>query len=98
MGLFKLIKDNKDGSYSFFLVDLNRMKFHATIDFQTRMKNLSKITHKKDMIEVMSNEYAKNSKENETLVFETMWKETTDFQYRFHRKKRIKKKLKFWKK
>jgi hypothetical protein len=93
-----LIKDNKDGSYSFFLVDLNRMKFHATIDFQTRMKNLSKITHKKDMIEVMSNEYAKNSKENETLVFETMWKETTDFQYRFHRKKRIKKKLKFWKK
>jgi hypothetical protein len=93
-----LIKDNKDGSYSFFLVDLNRMKFHATIDFQTRMKNLSKITHKKDMIEVISNEYAKNSKENETLVFETMWKETTDFQYRFHRKKRIKKKLKFWKK
>ena len=93
-----LIKDNKDGSYSFFLVDLNRMKFHSTIDFQTRMKNLSKITHKKDMIELMSNEYAKLSGENETLVFETMWKQTADFQFRFHRKKRIKKKLKFWKK
>lgn len=93
-----LIRKNNDGSYSFFLVDLNRMQFHETIDFQTRMKNLSKITHKKDMIAVMSNEYAKLSGENETLVFETMWKLTSDFQYRFHRKKRIKKKLKFWKK
>lgn len=93
-----LIRKNTDGSYSFYLVDLNRMKFHETIDFQTRMKNLSKITHKKDMIEVMSNEYAKLSGENETLVFETLWKFTSDFQFRFHRKKRIKKKLKFWKK
>ncbi len=93
-----LIKDNNNGTYSFYLVDLNRMKFHETIDFQTRMKNLSKITHKKDMIEVMSNEYAQLLGENEALVFETMWKLTSDFQFRFHRKKRIKKKLKFWKK
>lgn len=93
-----LIRKNNDGSYSFFLVDLNRMKFHEVIDFQTRMKNLSKITHKKDMIAVMSNEYAKLSGDDENTVFETMWKLTSDFQYRFHRKKRIKKKLKFWKK
>ena len=93
-----LIRKNNDGSYSFFLVDLNRMQFHETIDFKTRMKNLSKITHKKDMIAVMSNEYAKLSKGDETTIFETMWGLTADFQYRFHRKKRIKKKLKFWKK
>ena len=93
-----LIYKNTDGSYSFFLVDLNRMQFHETIDFKTRMKNLSKITHKKDMIAVMSNEYAKLSNGNETTIFETMWGLTADFQYRFHRKKRIKKKLKFWKK
>ena len=93
-----LIRKNNDGSYSFFLVDLNRMQFHETIDFKTRMKNLSKITHKKDMIAVMSNEYAKLSGEDETTIFETMWGFTADFQYRFHRKKRIKKKLKFWKK
>lgn len=93
-----LIRKNNDGSYSFFLVDLNRMQFHETMNFQTRMKNLSKITHKKDMIAVMSNEYAKLSGDNENTVFETMWKLTSDFQYRFHRKKRIKKKLKFWKK
>lgn len=93
-----LIRKNSDENYSFFLVDLNRMQFHKTIDFQTRMKNLSKITHKKDMIEIMSNEYATLSGEKETIVFETMWKLTADFQFRFHRKKRIKKKLKFWKK
>ncbi|MEL1248084.1 lipopolysaccharide kinase InaA family protein [Flavobacterium sp. DGU41] len=93
-----LIRKNNEGSYSFFLVDLNRMKFHETIDFKTRMKNLSKITHKKDMIAVMSNEYAKLSNGDETTIFETMWGLTADFQYRFHRKKRIKKKLKFWKK
>ena len=93
-----LIRKNNDGSYSFFLVDLNRMQFHETIDFKTRMKNLSKITHKKDMIAVMSNEYAKLSNGDETTIFETMWGLTADFQYRFHRKKRIKKKLKFWKK
>lgn len=93
-----LIRKNIDGGYSFFLVDLNRMKFHEAIDFQTRMKNLSKITHKKDMIVAMSNEYAKLSNGDEAAIFDTMWKLTADFQYRFHRKKRIKKKLKFWKK
>lgn len=93
-----LIRKNSDGTYSFFLVDLNRMQFHETIDFKTRMKNLSKITHKKDMIVVMSNEYAKLSGGDEANIFETMWGLTVDFQYRFHRKKRIKKKLKFWKK
>ncbi len=93
-----LIKSEENGSYAFYLVDLNRMKFHSSIDFKTRMKNLSKITHKKDMIVVMSNEYAKLSGENETEVFKTMWNFTADFQFKFHRKKRIKKRLKFWKK
>ena len=67
------------------------MKFHDTIDFLTRMKNLSKITHKKDMIAMMSNEYAKLFGVNEVLVFDTMWKFTEDFQNRYFRKKRIKK-------
>ena len=93
-----LIRDNSNGNYTFYLVDLNRMKFHDTIDFLTRMKNLSKITHKKDMIAMMSNEYAKLFGVNEVLVFDTMWKFTEDFQYRYYRKKRIKKRLKFWKK
>jgi hypothetical protein len=93
-----LIRDNNNGNYTFYLVDLNRMKFHDTIDFHTRMKNLSKITHKKDMIAMMSNEYARLFEVNEVLVFESMWKLTEDFQIRYYRKKRIKKSLKFWKK
>lgn len=93
-----LIKKNDDKTYSFFLVDLNRMKFHKSLDFTTRMKNLSKITHKKDMIVTMSNEYALITGEDEKVIYETMWKFTADFQSYFHRKKRIKKKLKFWKK
>lgn len=93
-----LIINEGDGEYSFYLVDLNRMKFHNGIDFQTRMKNLSKITPKKDMIAIMSNEYAIISGIDEKVIFETMWKLTADFQYRFYRKKRIKQQLKFWKK
>lgn len=93
-----LIKDNKDNTYSFYLVDLNRMKFHESIDFHTRMKNLSHLTPQKEMIAIMSNEYAKLSGESEDLIFENLWKFTSEFQFRYHRKKRIKKKLKFWKK
>lgn len=93
-----LIQNKGNGKYEFFLVDLNRMKFHESIDFNTRMKNLSKITPHKEMVAVMSNEYAKLSGESEELVFNTMWQLTEDFQYSFYRKKRIKKKLKFWKK
>lgn len=95
-----LIKNEGNGNYSFYLVDLNRMKFHnQPLDFYTRMKNLSKITPKENMVATMSNEYATlYSKKTEEEIFELMWKLTSEFQYRFYRKKRIKKKLKFWKK
>lgn len=92
-----LIKKKDDGSYEFFLVDLNRMEFHDSMSFELRMKNLCRLTPHKDMVAVMSNEYAKASGESEEMVFNTLWKMTADFQYRFYRKKRIKKKLKFWK-
>jgi hypothetical protein len=92
-----LIKKNALGNYDFFLVDLNRMEFHESMDFNKRMKNLCRLTPLKDMIVVMSNEYAKCSKESETLIFETLWKFTSDFQEQFYRKKVLKKRLKFWK-
>ena len=93
-----LIKNEGNGVYSFYLVDLNRMKFHKELNFHTRMKNLSKITPKENMVQIMSNEYAKISGLEEKMVFSTMWQLTQDFQFRFYRKKRLKKKLKFWKK
>lgn len=92
-----LIKKMADGNYEFFLVDLNRMQFHESMSFEMRMKNLRKLTPYEEMVAVMSNEYAKISGEQEQLIFETLWKMTTDFQEKFYRKKRLKKKLKFWK-
>ncbi|HKK12967.1 MAG TPA: lipopolysaccharide kinase InaA family protein, partial [Flavobacteriaceae bacterium] len=85
-----------DGHYEFYLVDLNRMKFR-TMDFQTRIKNFSRLTIHKSMVEVMSDEYAKLCNEDYEKVFELMWNYTEAFQRKFHRKKNLKKKLKFWK-
>ena len=93
-----LIKKTTDGNYNFFLVDLNRMEFHKTMPFEMRMENLCRLTPIKEMVAVMSNEYSKLSGESEQLIFETLWKMTSDFQKYFFRKRRLKKKLKFWKK
>lgn len=93
-----LIKKNSEGNYNFFLVDLNRMNFHEFMSFDIRMKNLCRLTPLIEMVAVMSNEYAKISGESEKLIFETLCKKIADFQEQFYRKKRLKKKLKFWKK
>ena len=93
-----LIKKNAEGNYDFFLVDLNRMNFHDSMDFDSRMKNLSHLSPKKEMIAVMSNEYSKlYPAQTEAEIFEKMWFYTNDFQERFAKKRRLKKKLKFWK-
>lgn len=92
-----LIKKKEDGNYEFFLVDLNRMEFHDAMSFEMRMKNLCRLTPVKEMVAVMSNEYSKLYSESEEKTFETLWKYTADFQEKFYRKKRLKKKLKFWK-
>jgi hypothetical protein len=74
------------------------MKFHENIDFETRMKNLSRLTPDKEMVRVMSNEYAKMYEQNENTIFITLWGYTERFQEHYYRKKRMKKILKFWKK
>jgi hypothetical protein len=91
-----LIKLN-GGDYQFFLVDLNRMNFKQ-LNFEERMKNFSRLTPHKKMVKVMASEYAKVSENSEVEVFEKMWFYTEEFQRKFLKKKRMKKKLKFWKK
>lgn len=93
-----LIKKKADGNYEFFLVDLNRMVFHKSMTFEMRMKNLCRLTPLKEMVAIMSNEYAKLYSESEQKTYDTLWKYTADFQEQFFRKRRLKKKLKFWKK
>ena len=85
-----------DDDYRFYLVDLNRMDF-KNLDFEERIHNFRRLTVHKSMVETMSDEYSKCSKFDKEKIFELMWKSTQDFQEKFHRKKRLKKKLKFWK-
>lgn len=92
-----LIRKTKDGDYVFYLVDLNRMHFKPLNQVE-RLKNFCRLTPKKEMVEVMADEYASLSGRSAAETFEKMWFFTRQFQEKFHRKKRIKKKLKFWKK
>lgn len=93
-----LIKKEGNRMYSFYLVDLNRMDFHEHMDFDTRMRNMSRLTPKKEMVEVMSRAYAKFYKEqNFEHIYDKMWFYTFTFQEQFQRKQKMKKKIKFWK-
>lgn len=82
--------------YEFYLVDLNRMEFKP-MNFEERIKNFAKLTIHKQMIEVMSDEYAICCGKSYEEVFNLMWNNTQEFQRRFWRRRRIKNKLKFWK-
>ena len=86
-----------DKGYDFYLVDLNRMVF-GQMNFKTRVKNFSKLTIHKFMIEIMSDEYAHCYGEDEKEVFDLMWNYTRRFQHKYYRKIRIKKTIFFWKK
>lgn len=92
-----LIKKDENGIYQFYLVDLNRMKFHQEMPFKKRMENLRKITPSKEMIEVISEEYAKLSNLPKAKVFDYLWKQTEKFQQKFIKKQALKKKFQFWK-
>ena len=93
-----LIKKVSDSTYEFYLVDLNRMNFLTEMSFEKRMKNLSHLTPRKDMVAQMSKEYSKlYSNETEVKIFQKMWEYTDDFQKKYHQKIRFKKKLKFGK-
>ncbi|MGB1211157.1 MAG: lipopolysaccharide kinase InaA family protein [Lacinutrix venerupis] len=91
-----LIKFN-NGNYKFYLVDLNRMIFE-NMSLKKRIKNFAKLTIHKSMVEIMSDEYAKLVNEDYNKVFNLMWQETQAFQESFHRRRRLKNSLKFWKK
>ncbi|MDD3458929.1 MAG: lipopolysaccharide kinase InaA family protein [Weeksellaceae bacterium] len=89
-----LIKRESEVLYDFFLVDLNRMKFHDSMNARLRMKNLSRLTPKKDMVRIMADEYAQISGENPENLFQLLWDYTEKFQKKYHRKQKIKKKIK----
>ncbi|QTV05202.1 lipopolysaccharide kinase InaA family protein [Faecalibacter bovis] len=89
-----LIEKVSENKYNFYLVDLNRMNFHDSMDFETRMKNFSRLTPHKEMVEIMATEYAKLINKPSDEVIDAMWNETKEFQFKFHQKQARKKKLK----
>ncbi len=93
-----LIKKTGEGQYTFYLVDLNRMNFHRAMPLEKRISNLAKLTTREDILEIMSDEYAKLSGHKYDEIFRLMQKNANQFQDQFKRRRRIKKKLKFWKK
>jgi hypothetical protein len=87
-----LIKKEGD-QYQFYLVDLNRMKFYD-IPYEDRLKNFERLSPKKWMYNIMGTEYARLTENESTTTIEIMWKYTQEFQEAFHKKKRMKKKIK----
>jgi hypothetical protein len=74
------------------------MNFHRAMSIEKRISNLAKLTTREDILEIMSDEYAKLSGRKYDEIFALMRKNAHHFQDQFKRRRRIKKKLKFWKK
>jgi hypothetical protein len=91
-----LIVVNENNDYDFFLVDLNRMKFHEKMDYKTRIHNFRKLTSDKNMVATMSAEYAKIAGKDYHQVFKDMWENTQKFQQHYQQRRKLKKSLLFW--
>ena len=69
-----LIKKEKNGDYSYYLIDLNRMSFFDKLSFKVRMKNVSRMMEDKAYVEKFSKEYSKLYKEKSyDEIFEKMY-------------------------
>lgn len=92
-----LIKKIKENSYNFYLVDLNRMAF-KDLTYEERIMNFARLTSDKEMVRIMAYAYADLCNYDPDEVFQLMWKKTEGFADRFQRKRRIKRRMFFWKK
>lgn len=93
-----LIRKNDDGSYGFYLVDLNRMNFHSSMSLQMRMSNLAKLTNNREVLRVISDEYAKLIEKSADSINTMLVGYADNFLESFNRRRRLKQKLRFWKK
>lgn len=88
-----LIKKVSEHDYHFFLVDLNRMNFHDNFPLELRMKNFSRLSPQREMIEIMSDEYAKCLGVDSDEIFKLMWHFTEKFFQKNNRKQQLKKRF-----
>lgn len=88
-----LIVKRDDGDYDFYLVDLNRMKLHCRMDAEKRIKNLARLSATDDMIEIMSDEYARITGLEQAWVYDRIRDYTRENLQRRARQKKINKNL-----
>lgn len=93
-----LIKKLDNGQYAFFLVDLNRMKFHdGPMTFEDRINNMRRLTHVEGMLLTMSDEYSKLYNRSYDEIKNALIASVDSFHSGLQRKRRIKKYFKFGK-
>lgn len=91
-----LIQKKAEGVYAFYLVDLNRMNF-KDLTYIERLANFARLTPDKEMVRTMAYAYAALIDGDKEEVFNLMWGETEKFHNKFQRKRRIKRRVFFWK-
>lgn len=85
-----IIKTNS--GFDFYLVDLNRMYFRP-LSFDERMQNFARLSPKKEMVKIMSYEYASLIKKDPEEVYKKMWNYTKQFFDKAHRKRLLKRRF-----
>ncbi|MCF1192155.1 lipopolysaccharide kinase InaA family protein [Mangrovimonas sp. AS39] len=81
-----LILNQGQGTYQFFLIDLNRMVFEP-MGFEKRMHNFRRLWLSKTMVDIMSKKYAKLCNRPESEVYDAMFKHSRAFQKKINSKK-----------
>jgi hypothetical protein len=92
-----LIKEIQ-GQYHCFLVDLNRMNFNQKLNYEKRINNLCKLTNNPVVLNKIATVYAGFMNENIEQTQSMLINYSNAFFNKFNQKKKIKKKLFFWKK
>lgn len=91
-----LIKKVGEDKYAFYLVDLNRMEF-KDLSYREKIANFARLTPDKEMVRIMAYTYAELCGYDKDNVFRLMWEETEAFQNKFHKRRKVKRRIFFWK-
>jgi hypothetical protein len=87
-----LIKEVGDGSYDFYLIDLNRMRFEP-MNILQRMDNFKKMWLSKTMLQTVAATYARLSGISESELWPILWQTSQDFKRKINKKKWLKRKF-----
>jgi hypothetical protein len=84
-------------NYKLYLVDLNRMNFHRSMNAKQRLHNFSRMTTDKEILAIISDEYAALAKIPRIYTFEKVISNADNFHKKQATKRQLKSVLKFYK-